>query len=439
MNPQMSRDDESQRQVQDQVAYMQRWLKQAPPPPVRETNQYDVFISYRSSDRVWATALYDALKLAGWEAFLDQYELVPGANLQTSLEEGLQSSSSGVILWSARTKDSEWCKRERNSMMTLKDGGPFRYVFAKLDEEPLPLFAKADLYVDFADSSDGPRGVNLLRLLCGMRGVPLSDEAVRLAAQVDEDSRRILNQIQGACDAGNADRLLQIGTSMDAGVLASSGPVLESARGLISMKEYEKALQVLAHADVLFPKCVGTTQLRGLALRRLQRYRESIEVLSELKAAGHQDPETMGILAAAWDGCYQESGKVLNLRRSRELYRTAFQADPRSYYTGINAAAKSLFLGELDEAARLAELVLPLVQHAADGKDFWAGCTLAEVYLLKRDTAAAAKQYQKMIDIFGARIGDLAETRRQATRICKALVLDEGETKKVLAPFELLD
>ncbi len=106
----------------------------------------------------------------------------------------------------------------------------------------------------------------------------------------------------------------------------------------------------------------------------------------------------MGILGAAWDGLYQESGKMLYLRKSRELYRTAFQADPKDYYTGINAAAKSLFLDEPLEAARLAAEVKPLVKHASDGNDFWGGCILGEVYLLQRDINSAVSQYQKVID-----------------------------------------
>jgi hypothetical protein len=71
---------------------------------------------------------------------------------------------------------------------------------------------------------------------------------------------------------------------------------------------------------------------------------------------------------------YQKSGKMLHLRRSRELYRTAFQGDPKDYYTGINAATKSLFLGESLEAERLAGEVIPLVEAASNGNDFWAGC-----------------------------------------------------------------
>ncbi len=435
MNDKASSDRKKQ-----QVDYMQQWLQHAPAPPERGSNSYDAFISYRSSDRAWAMALYDALELAGWEAFLDQYDLVPGSNLETSLTEALEASTSGVILWSSRTKDSEWCKRERNAMTTLRDGpSTFNYVFAKLDTEPLPLFAQGDLYIDFEESPEGPRGVNLLRLMCGMRGVTLAPEAVEMAQQVDRDVKQALVAIKGAVEAENPARLLELGTSSEPGVLASPEPILAVAQGLISMGIYDDAREVLKHAHAYFPKSIRTKQLEGLALRRLKRYQEAIDVLSELKAAGHQDPETMGILGAAWDGRYQESGKTLHLRKSRELYRTAFQGDPKDYYTGINAASKSLFLGESEEAARLAAEVFPLVENASDGEDFWAGCTLGEVYLLQRKLDSAAGQYQKVIDKHSARVGDLCGTRQQAERICAAHELSEEETGKVVAPFEPLD
>jgi tetratricopeptide (TPR) repeat protein len=421
--------------------FLQRWLQHAPDPPPRGRNSYDAFISYRSSDRAWAMALYDLLKLARWEAFLDQYDLVPGADLETSLTEGLEASSSGTILWSSRTKDSEWCKRERNAMRALKDrpASTFNYIFAKLDAEPLPLFAQADLYVDFEDSPEGPRGVNLLRLMCGMRGIPLAPDAVVMAQQVDEDAKQSMTQIKGAIEAGNASRLLEIGTSMQPGVLASPSPILTAAQGLIRLGRYDDAREVLKHALAHFPKSVRAKQLEGLALRRLKRYQEAIDVLSELKAAGHQDPETLGILAAAWDGLYQGSGKKLHLRSSRELYRTAFQSDPKDYYTGINAASKSLFLGEAGEATRLAGEVLPLVSSATDAEDLWAASTLGEVYLLQRNLDAAAAQYQKVIDKHPNAAGDLKGTGQQAQRICAALGLSLEETAKVLAPFALLD
>jgi tetratricopeptide (TPR) repeat protein len=319
-----------------------------------------------------------------------------------------------------------------------KSQHPFNYIFAKLDAEPLPIFGQADLYCDFEESAEGPQGVNLLKLMCGMRGVSLDPEAVVMAQKVDQDAQRMLAAVNGAIDAGNPTRLREIGTSPEPGILSTPGPLLAAVQGLISMGKREEALEVLKHAYAYFPKSIRVKQLEGLALRRLRRFQQAIDVLSELKAAGHQDPETMGILGAAWDGLYQESGKMLHLRRSRELYRTAFQADPKSYYTGINAAAKSLFLGEFQEAERLAAEVLPLVETANDGNDFYAACTLGEVFLLQRDVNAAAAQYQKVVDKHSGRTGDLAGTQQQAMRICSALSLSKEETEKVLAPFVLL-
>lgn len=424
----------------EQRAYVQQWLQYAPKPPERGENSYDVFISYRSSDRPWAMALYDALKLAEWEPFLDQYDLVPGANLERSLVEALEASSSGVILWSSRTEDSLWCERERNAMRSLKDEtGTFAYVFAKLDAQALPRFARSDIYIDFEDSREGPRGEKLLKLMCGMTRATLPPEAVEMALKVDQDAQQTLIAIKGAVEGDNPAKLLEIGTSATPGVLASPSPVLTAAEGLISMGKYEDAQEVLRHAAAHFPKSIRAKQLKGLALRRLKRFREAIDVLSELRAAGHQDPETLGILAAAWDGLYQTSGKKLYLRKSRGLYRTAFQADPHDYYTGINAASKSLFLGEAGEAQRLAAEVLPLVEGASDGEDFWPACTLGEVFLLQRKVDEAAAQYQRVIDNHPSRVGDLDGTRQQAARICSANGFSAEEINRAIAPFELLD
>ncbi len=223
------------------------------------------------------------------------------------------------------------------------------------------------------------------------------------------------------------------------GLLASPAPILAAAQGLIRLGKNDDARTVLRRALLLFPQSVRARQLEGLALRRLKKYQEAVDVLSELKAAGHQDPETLGILAAARDGLYRETGKILHLRSARELYRTAFTADPKDYYTGINAASKSLFLDEPAEAARLAALVLPLVEKATDGNDLYAASTLGEVLLLQGKVDAAAAQYEKVIDNHPNADGDLKGTGEQAERICAALKLSPEDTAKVLAPFKLLD
>jgi predicted Zn-dependent protease len=245
-------------------------------------------------------------------------------------------------------------------------------------------------------------------------------------------------QINGAIEAGNASKLSEIGTSAHPGVIASPGPILAAAQGLIRLGKYEGARTVLKRALLLFPQSVRGRQLEGLVLRRLGKYQDAVDVLSELKAAGHQDPETLGILAAARDGLFRETGNVLHLRNARELYRTAFKGDPKDYYTGINAASKSLFLGDRAEAARLAAEVLPLVEKANDEKDLWLACTLGEVYLLQGRVDDAAAQYQKVVDNYPNAAGDLRGTGEQAERICSALGLSSQDSAKVMAPFKML-
>jgi hypothetical protein len=83
--------------------------------------------------------------------------------------------------------------------------------------------------------------------------------------------------------------------------------------------------------------------------------------------------------------------------------------------------------------------VLPLVKNATDGGNLWASCTLGGVYFPQRDIDSAAAKYQSVIDRHPAKVGGLTGTRQQAKRICAAHKLSEEDTKKVLAPFELLD
>lgn len=417
-----------------QTDLMRQWLDHAPPPPQRDGHEYDVFISYRSADRRWAMALHDVLQQAEWQPFLDQYELVAGANLERALEEALEASASGVVLWSSRTVDSEWCRNERQAMRALD----MPYVFAKLDQEDLPLFARSDLFVDFSDTPDGPRGANLLRLLWGLRQEPLPDQAVEFAQKLDEAVKSAVVSIKAAIEAENAEKITALARSSEPGVLSVPAPLAAAGEALIAMKEEQQALEVLELAQRQFPSSLRVAQLRGLALRRLERFEEAIEVLTELKAAGHHDPETLGILAAAWFGRYGESGKTLYLRRSRDMYRMAFQGDPSDYYTGINAATKSLFLGEEDQAHELANAVFEVVQTFGDGADLWGALTLAEVHLLRRQLAEAKGVYQRVIDRHSQKPGHLESARTQAEKICEALGIDETQARDALSPFDLL-
>lgn len=58
---------------------------------------------------------------------------------------------------------------------------------------------------------------------------------------------------------------------------------------------------------------------------------------------------------------YNLTGKLAFLEKSRNLYKLAFELDPKDYYAGINAATKSVLLGDLKLGSDLATQVEALV------------------------------------------------------------------------------
>ncbi len=413
----------------------EQWLAFAPPPPRIEGDAYDVFISYRSTDRAWALALYDALASSGWNPFLDQFELIPGEPLTKSLEEALQASSSGVILWSRNTKNSDWCEKERDAMDVLQADKPeFRYVYAKLDDTKLPMFARRSLYVDFNGTS-GPQGMGLLQIMYGLAGQKPDPRAVRFSQDLSDLETRASTKIEAAVEAGNVAGLLAIALSDEVSRLVTTDVITKAAQALIGMKAFAEAAQVVARGLELFPGAIRPRQIQGLILRRQGEFAEAIEVLAGLTASGHKDPETLGILAAAWDGLYQASKHTLYLRKSTRYYVAAFAGNPKSYYAGINAAAKSLFLGDHEKAQTYAEQVLSLVKDDADGSDMWRSGSLAEAKLILGEIDDSLRAYRAVVERHFNRPGDLGSMKTQAVRICKALGLPPEQTRAVEGCF----
>jgi len=134
------------------------WTDLAPAPaPLAEGKSWHVFLSYRSVNRRWVLALYDILNGLGYKTFLDQYALTAAAPLALSLGEALDASQSGILVWSARNEDSEWCKKENAKLETMENAGQgFRYVIGRVDSSQVPGFAAAKLWIDFSEQPEGP-------------------------------------------------------------------------------------------------------------------------------------------------------------------------------------------------------------------------------------------------------------------------------------------
>jgi TIR domain len=75
---------------------------------------YDVFISYGSEDRPYASRLSESLnRLApAYSSFFDAVSLRAGDDWEDRVQRALESSGNLVILWSEQAKQSDWVSRE---------------------------------------------------------------------------------------------------------------------------------------------------------------------------------------------------------------------------------------------------------------------------------------------------------------------------------------
>jgi hypothetical protein len=227
---------------------MSYWIEHCESPrPRPEGIEWDVFISYRSLDRVWAIALYDMLKQCGYIIFLDQFVLVAGQGLASQLGKNLERSASGVLIWSKNTADSKWVENELNSMVARKNDTaetefPFFFVVVSLDGRQPPGLQGGQLYLDFSEYPDGPMGADLVRLTCGLQGKPLSDDAVRRVVSFEKSIKEEPAKLRAMAKSGLFDRILERVESDEPAFTTSATLPSVAIDLLIRGKEYKKAI-----------------------------------------------------------------------------------------------------------------------------------------------------------------------------------------------------
>jgi len=420
---------------------LEEWLPYAPSPPELKTGQkWHVFLSYRSVHRPWVIQLYDLLRGLNFEVFLDQYVLKAADSLVGSLEEGLYKSASAVLIWSTATEDSKWCKKEYHSMETRNENDDdFHYVVAVLDDVELDGFMAEKIYVDFSECRSGPRGTGLLRLLYGISGQPLTDEAIKFATQVDDKTRADETAIAAALEIGSASKLVELAGSTEVHWVSSPMLGSQTAEALTKLGKYDEAIAILEDIEKRYPKAIRPKQLKGLALARKGELEDAQLVLGELVQAGEEDPETLGIFARTWADRYKASGSELHLRKSRDGYGHAFDNAPKDYYTGINAASKSVLLGETDEAEKYASRVEKIVGTEKSPGDYWMTATVAEVQLIRQNYDQAARLYLEAVAIAPEEIGSHKSTWQQAQLLMEKLETPDESKVEVARAFAHLE
>jgi hypothetical protein len=362
--------------------------------------------------------------------------LTAAAPLAIALGDALDASAGAIMIWSGSFEDSAWCKQEFAKLEIMQNQNKgFRYVIARIDESEIAGFAAAKLWIDFSQQREGSAGTGLLSLLYGLRDQPLPPEAVKLAAEVDAQKKDGLFSVRAARDAADADALVALAATDDMAWTGSLMLMCAVADGLIAMKKIGEATAVLDRVEAAFPKALRPKQLRGLALARGQQTMKAQLLLGKLHAAGEIDPETLGLLARTWMDRYNQSGNRLYLLKSRDLYRQGFEAFPTDFYTGINAASKSLLAGEKETAAQLAAQVQHIVGDKPIANDYWKTATAAELQLLQAKYPEAAALYRAAVVMAPGDTASHESSHTQAKLLSQALGASDQQRALIDAAF----
>jgi len=421
-------------------------LKFAPKPvPLINGNVWNVFLSYRSINRTWVLNLYDILVELGHKVFLDQYVLKPSDILIEKLEEALEKSQAGILIWSNEARDSDWVKKEYFVLekKATKDND-FYFIPVRVNHVKLPLFAENRIFIDFTAYPDGPNGGDLIRLLHAIVGLPLSPEAIKFSNDLDESSEMAFAQVNASTRNGRWERLIELVRQGGLPWETSAALGCRTANGLISLKKYTEAIHVLEELEKKFPKSLRPKQLKALALARRgidKDIEDAQEILGILNDLNHLDPESLGIYARTWMDRYIMSNDINDLKQSRKLYADAFEKSPDDSYTGINAAAKSLLIGTDADVAKgyeYADRVQKIVGTTSISNDYWKTATVAEVFLIKKQFKEAGEMYAEAVLIEPKSFGSHESTRNQAIKLLEKLQASEIEKEFVLNAFKHL-
>lgn len=414
---------------------VEEWGQFAPEaPPLAEGQRWHATIAYRSPDRSWALGLYDVLRQYGYKVYLDQTG-------EGSTAAELDASQAGIAIWSARAAADASFTSEYEALEKRAEDDGFRLVQLRLDHADLPAAAKGRMFTDFSAYPDGPNGGELLRVLHEIAGKPLSDEALHFANAQDRDARRAHEDIEAALLNGRARDLVDLYETGGLAWRSSATLGCKTAEGLTRLGEYEDALELLESLEARFPAAVRPKQLRALALAR-HRGTEGLDqaqkILGALVAAGEKDPETLGIYGRTWMDRFESTRDTLDLEQSRDCYAEAFEAAPDDYYTGVNAAAKSVFLGRVDEGQELARKLRGVLEARAGDDGYWELASKGDTAFILGEYTEAAGHYKRAVRAGRREVGSQESTWKQTCRLKRKLDVPDEQWKPVREAFSHL-
>jgi hypothetical protein len=116
---------------------------------------YDVFLSYRSQDKLRVRRLAERLRAAGLRVFFDDWVIKPGDDIYLTIERGLEETRVQVLCLSQSAMESDWVALERSTVLYRDpSNADRRFVPLLLEDCDLPSTIRRYKFVDFREDTD---------------------------------------------------------------------------------------------------------------------------------------------------------------------------------------------------------------------------------------------------------------------------------------------
>ena len=208
---------------------------------------------------------------------------------------------------------------------------------------------------------------------------------------------------------------------------------------ILQLGEPLMAYDVLAEGLKYWSNDLRLRQLLALALARSGSTVAANTLLSTLVEDGHQDEETIGLLARThkdlWTQVTDPAVEEEHLRLAALRYYQAYDLTG-STWAGINAATMACLMDQTEQAQRLARHIQArcLIQLQEENQTtvdtYWMFATLGEAALILREWEAAEDFYGQAIASGQGRFGDFSSSRRNALLLGQHLGLDANRIKQ---------
>ncbi|HZQ06535.1 MAG TPA: toll/interleukin-1 receptor domain-containing protein [Anaerolineae bacterium] len=159
-----------------------RELQAVPYERIPNVNETRIFLSHKSVDKPIVFRYYSALKLLGFEPWLDEPDMPAGTNLERAILQGFEESCAAVFFITQNFKDEKYLAAEVDYAVMQKrsKGKKFAIItLCYLDDAPVPKLLKPYIFKRVSNDLDGFAEL--------IRALPIELSPIRWKAEVVRD------------------------------------------------------------------------------------------------------------------------------------------------------------------------------------------------------------------------------------------------------------